>query len=380
MSQKHYTHLSYEERVLIEDWNNDTNLDKRSLSEFARHIGRNPGTISRELSRNGRPPTTNKIRVNKPHVDGRHGRGSIQNQADINALQRYWKRRENFLRQSRRHYTARAAEKVASLRVRRSGLKLEQLENEELLSFVLTALDSRWSPEQISGRIKLEDTLPSISYQAIYNFIYEHEPELGLKRCLRHKGKKYQKQKTTAYNATGNRRSIDNRPKEVVKLSRINDLEGDTIVGKDKTDRLLTHNDRKSGLVSISRVIGFDAHKISRQTREDITRVFYQGLVHTITYDNGPEFTLWQHTERQLHTKIYFAHAYCSNERGRNENTNGLIRDFLPKGTDFKDINDSAILTIESLLNNRLRKRLGWLTPAEYYASCTQKASVALDG
>lgn len=101
---------------------------------------------------------------------------------------------------------------------------------------------------------------------------------------------------------------------------------------------------------------------------------------HTITYDNGVEFSHWARTERNLDAKIYFAHAYHSWERGRNENANGLIRDFLPKGTDFKSLTINDILTIESLLNNRPRKRLNWLTPVEYYAVCTQNATVALEG
>ena len=98
------------------------------------------------------------------------------------------------------------------------------------------------------------------------------------------------------------------------------------------------------------------------------TKRIFTGKVYSTTYDNGPEFTLWHKTEKQLKATIYFAHLYHSWERGRNENTNGLIRDFLPKGTDFKTISDNDILMIESLLNNRPRKRLNWLTPNEYYA------------
>lgn len=378
MSQKHYTQLSYEERVLIEDWNSDTSPKKNSLRQFAKHIGRSPGTISRELKRNGRPPTATSTRVNKPSRNGHTARGHTEVEQYILATERYWKRRHTFLLQSRLHYTAKAANQQAAIRVRRPGLKLERPENAEFLSFIITALDSRWSPEQISGRIKLEGLLPGISHKAIYNFIYAH-PELGLKSCLRRKGKKYRKQRASTYNHTNNRRSIDERPAEIDELNRIGDLEGDTIVGKDQKDRLLTHNERRSGKVSISRVLGFNAKKISDQTISDTKRVF-PGKVHSATYDNGSEFTLWYRTEKQLNLTIYFAHPYRASERGRNENTNGLIRDFLPKGTDFKTISDNDILIIESLLNNRPRKRLGWLTPNEYYAQYSQKASVALGG
>lgn len=298
---------------------------------------------------------------------------------NILAIERYWKRRKTFLYQSRIHYTAKTAELQSRARVKHLGLKLEQPENAELLSFVLTALDSRWSPEQIAGRIKLEGLLPGISHQAIYDFISAHEGELGFKACLRRKGKKYRKQKTVTYNQSAGRRSIDTRPKAVDQLLRIGDLEGDTIVGKDKTDRLLTHNDRRSGMVAISRNLGFTAEQISKQAIKDIKRVFTVGC-HTITYDNGVEHSHWYKTEAKLGAIIYFAHPYHSWERGRNENLNGLIRDFLPKGTDFKSITDDAILVVESLLNNRPRKRLGWLTPAEYYALHAQNANVALEG
>lgn len=369
MSHNHYTHLSHDERVILADWWHSGH----TIRAIARHLGRSPATISRELSRNGRPPTAKTTRVNKPRIDARHVRG--QEAAELIKLRkrRYEQRYNVFKEQSRRHYTIATAEVLASNRTKLQIPKLEQPAYEELLQFVMTALDSRWSPEQISGRIKLEGLFPCISHQAIYNFIYAH-PELGLKNCLRRKGKKYRKQKYSNYNTVANRRRIDERPAIVDKVVRIGDLEGDTIVGKRQTDRLLTHNDRLSGVVAISRMIGFTAEQISSQTLIDIKRVF-ANKIHSTTYDNGSEFTMWYRTEKELATKVYFAFPYHSWERGRNENTNGLIRDFLPKGTDFKTISDNDILMIESLLNNRPRKRLGWLTPYEYHS-----AHVALEG
>lgn len=374
MSQSYYTHLTHDERVILADWWQDGH----TIRAIAKHIGRSASTISRELGRNGRPATAKTTRVNKPRADGRHVRGTAAAEIIKQRKRRYEKRRKLFEQQKRRRYTVASAEQLARSRIKVQIPKLERSENAELLSFVLTALDSRWSPEQISGRIKHEGLLPYISHQSIYDFIQCH-PELALKSCLRRKGKKYRKQKISAYNHTNNRRSIDERPAEVDELKRIGDLEGDTIVGMDKTDRLLTHNDRLSGKVSISRVIGFNAKKISKQTISDTKRVF-PGKIYSATYDNGIEFAWWHMTEKKLKTKIYFAHAYHSWERGRNENTNGLIRDFLPKGTDFKSITDDDILMIESLLNNRPRKRLGWLTPSERYALHTQRANVALGG
>lgn len=376
MPHKHYTHLSHDERVILADWWQDG----YTIRQIARHLDRSPATISRELTRNGRLPTAKTTRINKPRADARHCKNSELAEAIKLRKRRYERRRKAFAWRCRRRYTVVAAETLASSRVKLQIPKLEQKTNEELLQFVITALDSRWSPEQIAARVKQGGLYVSISHTAIYRFIYQHEQELHLKDCLRRKGKRCRKPKTSVFNATDNRRSIDERPDAVNNLTRIGDLEGDTIVGKDKSDRLLTHVERKSGLVSISRVLGFNAQKISYQTKQDLSRVFPHGKIHTITYDNGVEFILWQHTERQLKTKIYFAHSYCSSERGRNENTNGLIRDFLPKGTDFKSITDNDILMIESLLNNRPRKRLGWLTPSEYYALHVQNVNVALEG
>lgn len=368
MPQKHYTHLLHDERVILADWWQDG----YSIREIARHLKRNPATISRELRRNGRPATTKTTRVNKPRADARGYRGTARAELIKERKRRYEARYYRFRSQSRRHYTVTAAEQSARLRIKTQLSKLERPESEELLQFVITALDSRWSPEQISGRIRQEGLLPDISRQAIYNFIYRYESELGLKSCLRRKGKKYRRQKTSTYNSTDHKKSIDERPVEVNELRRIGDLEGDTIVGKDQRDRLVTHVDRISGLLSIGLKLGYNASSVSEQTIADIKRVFIGGC-YTITYDNGVEFSFWHKTEKKLDAKIYFAHAYHSWERGRNENTNGLIRDFLPKGSDFKTLTTNDILTIETLLNNRPRKHLGWLTPAEYYARYTLK-------
>ena len=201
-----------------------------------------------------------------------------------------------------------------------------------------------------------------------------------MKSYLPRRGKKYRKSSKIPYNKTNNRHSIDERPKIVDLLLRLGDFEGDTIVGKDKKDRLLPHIERISGKTAISLVLNFNASKIAARSEEDIARVFGDSKIRTITYDNGVEFSDWQTLEEHLNaqgedTKIYFAHPYHSWERGRSENINGLIRRFLPKGTDFKDLTKSDILMIEDMLNNRPRKRLGWLTPNEVY-----DAYVALEG
>lgn len=174
------------------------------------------------------------------------------------------------------------------------------------------------------------------------------------------------------------KRNIAARPGVVDELGRLGDLEGDTIFGKDGRDRLLTHVERKTRLVSISLVCGYDVHKIQKQTMLDLERLSRHtgALPKTITYDNGVEFAGWRQTEKDLGADIYFANPYHSWERGRNENANGLIRDFFPKGTDFKKLTNRDILKVESMLNNRPRKRFQWLTPLEYAASL----GVAVEG
>ena len=114
-------------------------------------------------------------------------------------------------------------------------------------------------------------------------------------------------------------------------------------------------------------MIDFSAYKIVKQTTKDLERVF--GIAKTITYDNGVEFTSWKETEKNTKTNIYFADPYAPHQRGRNENANGLVRDFFPKGTDFKKLKEDDIMRVEFLLNNRPRKRLGGRTPQEAYVA-----------
>ena len=375
MPCKHYTQLSKDERIIIAN----RHQNGEDYKEIARSIDRDPSTIWRELHRNGRLPRNKTTRVNKPRMDGRNFRSSLQGEAIKLTKERYWKRRSEFIHASKLVYNARKADLKARKRIKRQYLLLEQAENEELLQFVITTLDSGWSPEQIAGRVNLEGIYHHLSAKAIYKFIFKFK-ELDLTSYLPRHGKKYRKSSKAHYNKTKNRRTIDERPKIVDLLLRIGDLEGDTIVGKDKRDRILPHIERVSGKTAISLVLDFNAAKINKATEKDRIRVFGDSKIHTITYDNGVEFSDWHSLEQHLNeqgedTKIYFAHPYHSWERGRSENVNGLIRRFLPKGTDFKNLTESDILMIEYMLNNRPRKRLGWLTPNEVYDAC-----VALEG
>lgn len=229
----------------------------------------------------------------------------------------------------------------------------------------------RNSPEQIVYLVK-RDLGQAISHQSIYRWIKRQPDRKTLEKGLRRRGKQY-KLSSQTWNQTSNKRSIHDRPNAVELLERSGDLEGDTIVGKDHKDRILTHTDRANGLASLSRVLGFNAREIGRKTERDARRIF-KGGVRSITYDQGVEFTDRENTEamiqattkdKRIKAKIYFADPYRSQQRGRNENLNGLVRDFLPKGTDFKKITTRQLYEIETILNNRPRKRYNWRRPLE---------------
>lgn len=380
MSQYHYTQLSLEEREQIEKM---LGLGLYP-AEIARELRRSKSTISREIRRNGIKNKNHRSRVNRPSCldeDNRHYRGTLQVEVNRKRKENYRKRLHDF-EKNKAHYSAKKAEQKSNNRKTRAMQKchLTKLQSDSYLtSVVLSCLKLRWSPEQISLRLSLLNALlillgsppllPSISHESIYNFIY-HQPKEEQKktmRLLRRKGKPYRHDRGEKYNQTDrSKHSIHDRPEAIDKLERLGDLEGDTIVGKDKKDRLITHTERVTGLTSISRVIGFNAHIICKQSEKDIKRTFGNDAK-SVTYDNGIEFILWLILQTSISNNfvVYFADPYTPSQRGRNENANGLIRDYLPKGTDFKKLTDGDIMKIETLINNRPRKRLGGLTPLE---------------
>ena len=385
MSQLHYNQLSQEERCFIE-----ISLKKHhSIREIARDLDRDPSTISREVNRNKKPNKNRTCRVNKSslcELDARHYRGSVMSSRIKEARESYQKRCQWYEKRKAK-YNSKITQQKASKRKRTAGLlanplKLTSPAYRETLDFIKEKLNLRWSPEQISLRIKYLNAQAVLKHQkelylyispiSIYRYLYYLKDE-QLISCLRRRGKPYRHNNTKIiYNQTNRvKHSIHDRPAIVDEKGRIRDLEGDTLVGEDKRDRLLTHSDRKSGLVSISRIIGFDSYKVAKQADTDIGRVF--GKAFTITYDNGVEFSAWREIEKKTNTTVYFADPYSPGQRGSNENLNGLIRDFFPKGTDFKKLTDNDIIRVEFLLNNRPRKRLGGMTPHEAYVALRAK-------
>src|SRR6266404_1182484 len=235
-------------------------------------------------------------------------------------------------------------------------------------------LKQDWSPEQISGRLKLEHQ-PSVSHESIYLYIYADKRRGGtLHQHLR--SQKKQRKRYSGYIRRGqipNRTSIDQRPKIVASKGRFGDWEADTIIGARHKRGILSAVERKSKLTRLRQL----QTKAAAEMKD--ASVALSGpladRVHTITVDNGKEFCEHELIALRLQARIYFAHPYASWERGLNENTNGLVRQYFPKKYDFARITNSDLQQVEDLLNNRPRKTLGYRTPNEVFF---KQCSVAL--
>jgi IS30 family transposase len=226
----------------------------------------------------------------------------------------------------------------------------------------------RWSPEQISGWLR--DQGIKLSHERIYQMIWQDKRDGGnLWRSLRRRGKRYNKR---AGNNAGrglipNRIDISDRPAIVARKARLGDWEGDTVASAGHKGGLLTLVERKSLLTKISKLRRSTARATQRATVRRLKPI--GNFVHTITFDNGKEFAAHQDIAHALKAKIFFATPYHAWERGLNENTNGLIRDFFPKGTDFSTISNAEVAKVERLLNARPRKSLGFRSPQEVFDS-----------
>ena len=231
-----------------------------------------------------------------------------------------------------------------------------------------------WSPEQISGRLKLEQQ-PSVSHEWIYLYVYADKRRGGtLHRHLR--SQKKQRKRYSGYIRRGqipNRTSIDKRPQIVASKGRFGDWEADTIIGARHKRGILSAVERKSKLTRLRNLATKAAAEMKDKTIEVLRPL--AAKVHTITLDNGKEFCEHEQIAAGLQTRIYFAHPYASWERGLNENTNGLVRQYFPKKYDFAKISDQDLQQVEDLLNNRPRKTLGYRTPNEVFF---KQRSVAL--
>lgn len=237
----------------------------------------------------------------------------------------------------------------------------------DLESRVREKLGLQWSPEQIAGRLQLEVGTSGVSYSSIYRYVYRDAKKGGeLWKNLRTQRKKRKCQKASilaeCLKIYENVRSISVRPKVVDKKSRLGDLERDLIVGSQFGAAVLTINDRVSKRVRLELIEKKNSHIVHEKTVKALSGVRYR---HTLTNDHGTEFAQHKKTEEAIGVKVYFSHKGCAWERGANENTNGLLRQYFPRSMDFNSITPAQVKAAERLLNHRPRKALGYQTPLE---------------
>lgn len=243
--------------------------------------------------------------------------------------------------------------------------------NRKLQKYITKKLKRTWTPEQIAGSLKDQTKYPTLCHETIYQYIYRRGPIL--EKYLRHKRNPFRRKRGTKQREKvredEKKKRIDQRPEVVEERSRIGDWEGDTVWGKEKTVKILTLVERKSGLLRAKKTETNTAAEVRQKTNE-IFKQFRRDQKRTLTFDNGPEFSDHEFIEKDTGLDIYFAYPYHSWERGTNENTNGLLRQFFPKGSSFATITQKQIDHAVWLLNTRPRKRHQYKTPLEVFRGC----------
>ena len=318
-----YRHLTMDERNIIYRMR----FLGFSYAEIARCVGCHRATIGRELKRNA-------------SVEGGYDPGNAQTLANSR---------------------------------RRAHLSWPKTGCRRLMAYVGERLADRWSPEQIAGRVSScppPDLVGlSISHTTIYRWIWgdrrrtqQFRPFLRIARKPRRKpyGKPSRQGQILG------KRSIDERSKEANERSRLGDWEGDTVVGKGRTGHLVTCVDRASRYVIARKVHACAAEPVAEQLKRTLRRLPAEKR-RSLTLDNGREFARPIELERKLDLPIYFAHPYHSWERGTNENTNGLLRQYLPKSADLTQVTPDQLRSIVHALNRRPRKCLGFQSPFEVF-------------
>ncbi len=310
-----YQHVTQEQRYMI--WAlRSKGTAQRGIAET---VGVSAATVCRELKRNS----------------GKHGYRPKQ-------AQRLWQERQAY-RSRNRTFTPEVQ------RIVEDGLREDR------------------SPEQIVGDCR-NATIACVSIERIYQHVWQDKANGGtLYKHLR-SGRRQRRKRYGSKSSRGiipNRKPISSRPKAVEDRKQFGHWESDTMIGKNHKQALVTIVERKTGYVRIQRV--------TRKTSEAVTQACVELLrkdlacVRTITTDNGKEFAGHLEIEKELQTKVYFADPYSAWQRGTNENTNGLIRQYIPKSRPLESVTDHEIKWIEDRLNNRPRKRLGFKTPNHVY-------------
>lgn len=319
-------HLTHDDRIRL------ASLKRAGLklTQIANELGKNKSTISRELSRNVTPNKSGyNVKIAQENTDQRR---LLANQ----------------------HFR-----KIKG--------------NKKTKNYIKRKLKRTWSPEQIAGRLKRENNNQTVvCTETIYQYIYDEGGKLT--KHLRYKKNKYRRRwgtkKREIERELAKKRRIDQRPEEINQRATIGHWENDTVVGSANSGAIATHAERKSGYYLADKIEQNNAANFKEVTIKRFKRMPKIKRL-TFTMDNGAETSDFELIERELGTTIYFAYPYHAWERPTNENTNGLLREFFPKGTRFDKVTQKDVDRAVRLINNRPRKRLGYLTPHEVFVkSC----------
>jgi len=270
-------------------------------------------------------------------------------------------------------YKAEFAQFHAKRRREEANKRYKIAEGSPLERFVMDKLRRRWSPDEICDELAAQQNLTSVCNETIYAFIKKRRPEFKqYLLILSHKN--YRKRGSGKKELILDRRWIDERPDEVELRDKIGHWEGDSVVSKCRREAIATFAERASGYLLAEKMRDRTAPEMTAASRRAFASVPEEKRK-SCTNDSGPEFANHKTMEADLKMTMYFAHPYHSWERGTNENTNRLLRQFFPKGTHFSEIEDWELAWAVDLINHRPRKRLGYRTPHEVFM---ESAGVAL--
>jgi IS30 family transposase len=324
-----YTHLTKEERYQIDHLRGEG----FSQVEIAERLDRSPSTVSREIERN---------------------KG-----------EREWR-------------ACQANEKARTRLIERGKNNARKISQSAWEFAKIHLINDQWSPEQIAGLLKLEGC-DGISHEAIYQRIYADKKAGGKLfknlRCQKLRRRRYASNRIRKPKIC-NRVGIENRPAIVEQRKRIGDWEGDTIIGAACKGAIVSAVDRVSRFTLLAKVETKSAEGVAKILIKKLKPL--KELSYTMTLDNGGEFCLHEIISKTLDINIYFATPYCSWERGTNENTNGLVRQYFKKTMNFDKITDSDVQLVAHKLNHRPRKCLGYKTPYEIFSKRCKEKGVAL--
>lgn len=315
-------HLNKDERDRLAQyrWRNYTQV------EIAKLLNRSPSTISRELKRNA---------------------------------------------PAGKEYFACHAQTLAETRRRQRPL-VKKLDRPLIKQAVHNGLVLDWAPEQIAGRLHQQhpdDSGCQVSPQTIYDWIDKSPSRKHLQSHLRRRGKRPFRRKTPPNREAAR---IKNRPEVIEQRARRGDFEGDTVLGKPGTGGLLTLVDRLSRFTLLKKIDCKEAEHVKQRFASALEGLEDE-LRRTVTFDNGTEFAYCDRLEKRLEITLYYADPGCPYQRGTNENTNGLLRQYFPKGIDFRTVTPQEVRRVQDLINHRPRRCLDFQTPHEVFYASTSK-------